>query len=74
LTGREIACGETHSSCDAIVALADALGTSAAAFFQFENAETNERTLRKRIEALIADASAEELQRVYRVLRAMLEP
>ena len=34
----------------------------------------NERALRKKIEALIADASVEELQRVVRVLRAMLEP
>lgn len=61
-------------SIDAIVALADALGTSAAAFFQFENEEANEKTLRKKIEVLIADTSAEELQRVSRVLRAMLEP
>jgi hypothetical protein len=41
------------------VALADALDTSAAAFFQSEG----ETTLRKKIERLIAGASAEELQR-----------
>jgi hypothetical protein len=29
--------------------------------------------LRNKIEALMADASADELQEVYRVLRAMLE-
>jgi hypothetical protein len=56
----------------AIVALADVLRLRRS--FQFENEEANERTLRKKIEALIAGASAEELQGVSRVLRAMLKP
>ena len=43
----------------AMPVMADALKVSAAAFFQFENEEANERTLRKWIEGLIADASAE---------------
>jgi XRE family transcriptional regulator, regulator of sulfur utilization len=70
----EIERGEKRPSFEAIVALADALGTSAAAFFHFENEESNERALRKKIDALIGDASVEELQRVYRLLRALLEP
>jgi cysteine sulfinate desulfinase/cysteine desulfurase-like protein len=48
----------------AIVALADALRLRRS---QFENKEANVRTLRKRIEALIAKASAEEFQQVYLV-------
>jgi transcriptional regulator with XRE-family HTH domain len=70
----EIERGEKRPSFDAILALADALGTSPAAFFQFEKEELDDKILRKRIEALINAAEADELQRVYRVLRALLEP
>jgi transcriptional regulator with XRE-family HTH domain len=70
----EIERGEKRPSFEAILALADALGTSPAAFFQFYKEETSEKVLRRKIEALIGTAGAEELQRVYRVLRAMLEP
>jgi XRE family transcriptional regulator, regulator of sulfur utilization len=70
----EIERGEKRPSFDAILAVAEALGTSSAAFFQFEKEEGNERILRKRIDALIGGATGDELQRVYRVLRALLEP
>jgi len=70
----EIERGEKRPSFEAILALAKALGTSPAAFFQFDKEESNEKVLRKKIDALISGATADELQRVYRVLRAMLEP
>ena len=70
----EIERGEKRPSFEAILALAKALDTSPAAFFQFEKEESSEKVLRKKIDALIGAASANELQRVYRVLRAMLEP
>jgi hypothetical protein len=54
--------------------LAEALGTSPAAFFEFEKEERNERALRKRIDSLIGNANAEQLQLAYRVLRALFEP
>ena len=65
---------EKRPSFEAILALADALDTSPAAFFQFEKEESSEKTLRKRIDGLISRASTDELQKVYRVLRALLEP
>jgi transcriptional regulator with XRE-family HTH domain len=70
----EIERGEKRPSFEANLALADALGTSPAAFFQFDKEESNERILRKKIDGLISAASADELQRVYQVLRAMPEP
>ena len=70
----EIERGEKRPSFEAILALADALDTSPAAFFQFEKEESSEKTLRKRIDGLISRASTDELQKVYRVLRALLEP
>jgi XRE family transcriptional regulator, regulator of sulfur utilization len=70
----EIERGEKRPSFEAILALADALGTSPAAFFQFDKEENSEKVLRKKIEGLISKASADELQRAYRVLRALMEP
>jgi len=49
----EIERGEKRPSFEAIVALADALSTSPAAFFQFDKEENSEKVLRKKIEALI---------------------
>jgi hypothetical protein len=57
-----------------IVALADTLGTSPPPFFQFDKEANSEKVLRKRIEGLISRASADELQRAYRILRVLLEP
>jgi len=70
----EIERGEKRPSFEAILAIAHALGTSPAALFQFEKEESNEKMLRKRIDGLIGGADAEQLQKMYRVLRAMLEP
>jgi len=70
----EIERGEKRPSFDAILALAKALGTSPAAFFQFEKEESDEKVLRKRIDMLLAKATPQQLQQSYRILRAALEP
>jgi XRE family transcriptional regulator, regulator of sulfur utilization len=61
----EIERGEKRPSFEAILALAEALETSPAEFFQFEKEERSEKVLRKRIDALIGKASAERLQQAY---------
>ena len=66
--------GEKRPSFEAIVALARALRASPETFFQFDNAETDERALRKKIETLLQDRNAHQLQQAYRILRALLEP
>jgi transcriptional regulator with XRE-family HTH domain len=70
----EIERGEKRPSFEAILALADALNTSPAAFFQFDNEEGNEKILRKKIEALVSESSLQQLQHAYRILKALLEP
>lgn len=70
----EIERGEKRPSFEAILALAEALGTSPATFFEFDKEERGERVLRKRIDSLIGRANPEQLQLAYRVLRALLEP
>jgi hypothetical protein len=42
--------------------------------FEFAKEENSQKVLRKKIEGLISKASVDELQRAYRVLRALLEP
>lgn len=69
----EIERGEKRPSFDAIMALAKALGTTPAAFFQFDKEESDEKTLRKKVEALVAKSTLPQLQQAYRVLRALME-
>jgi len=66
--------GEKRPSFDAILALAKALDVSPAAFFQFEREESDEKTLRRRIEAVLEDANSHQLQQVHKVVKALLEP
>lgn len=70
----ELERGEKKPSFDVILALAKALNTSPAALFHFEKEETDERVLRKKIEALIGKCNPQELQQVHRLLKALLEP
>ncbi len=70
----EIERGEKRPSFEAILALAKALNVPAAAFFQFDREESNEKVLRKKIEALIQKSSPVQLQHAYRILKAVLEP
>jgi transcriptional regulator with XRE-family HTH domain len=70
----ELERGEKRPSFEAILALAKALDTSPAAFFQFEKDESDEKTLRRKIESLVSKSSSHQLQQIYRVLKALTEP
>jgi transcriptional regulator with XRE-family HTH domain len=70
----EIERGEKRPSFEAILALSTALNVSPAAFFQFDQEDRNEKALRKKIEVLLQKSDPEQLQRVHRVLKALLEP
>ena len=70
----EIERGEKRPSFETILALGKALNVSPAAFFQLDWEERNEKVLRRRIEALLQKSTPAQLQQVYRVLKAVLEP
>ncbi len=70
----EIERGEKRPSFEAIVALAKALHVTPAAFFQFDREETDEKTLRRKIEALLQKSTPQQLQQAYRVIKALVEP
>lgn len=70
----EIERGVKRPSFEAIMALAKALNVSPATFFQFDLAECNDKILRRRIDALVQSSKVPQLQQVYRVLKALLEP
>jgi len=70
----ELERGEKRPSFEAIFALAKALHISPAVFFQFDREESDEKALRRSIEALLQKCNAQQLQQVYRVLKALFEP
>jgi transcriptional regulator with XRE-family HTH domain len=70
----EIERGEKRPSFEAILALSSALNVSPATFFHFDKEERNEKALRKKIEALLQKSDPEQLQKVHRLLKALLEP
>ena len=70
----ELERGEKRPSFEAILALAKALGTSPAAFFQFDREENDEKIVRKKVEALLNKCELQQLQQAYRVLKALVEP
>ena len=70
----EIERGEKRPSFEAILALSKALNASPAIFFQFDREERNEKIILRRIEALLQKSTPAQLQQVYRVLKAVLEP
>ena len=69
----EIERGEKRPSFEAILALAKALHVSPAAFFQFDREESDEKILRKRVEALLIKCNPHQLQLAYRILKALTE-
>jgi transcriptional regulator with XRE-family HTH domain len=70
----ELERGEKKPSFDALIAIAKALQVSPASFFYFDRDEDDERILRRKIEGLLHDRNSQQLQQVYRMLRALLEP
>ncbi|MGB9487106.1 MAG: helix-turn-helix transcriptional regulator [Terriglobia bacterium] len=65
--------GEKRPSFDATITLAKALQASSSASFQFEREGTDERTLRKNIDALLRPCTAEQLRQVHQVIKALVE-
>jgi transcriptional regulator with XRE-family HTH domain len=70
----EIERGEKRPSFEAIIALAKALKVSPDAFFQFDREESDEKTIRRKIEILLKDANLVQLLHVHKVIKALLEP
>ncbi len=58
----EIERGEKRPSFDAILVLAKALHAPPTALSQFDREETDEKTLRKKIETLVSKSTLEQLQ------------
>src|SRR5260370_35449411 len=69
----EIERGEKRPSFEAILALANALETSPAAFFQFDREEYDEKLLRKKLAALLNKCEGHELQHIFRIFKASVE-
>jgi transcriptional regulator with XRE-family HTH domain len=70
----ELERGEKRPSFEAILALARALHASPAVFFQFDRAESDEKALRRKMDALLQKSNPQQLQQAYRLPRALLEP
>jgi transcriptional regulator with XRE-family HTH domain len=66
--------GEKSPSFEVMVALAKSLQISPAIFFQFDREETDDKTLRKKIDALLQKGGAEQLQLIHRLVKVILEP
>ena len=70
----ELERGEKRPSFEAILALAEALNVSPAAFFQFDRAEEDPKLLRRKIDAMLSKCTTPQLQHAYRVIKAVIEP
>jgi transcriptional regulator with XRE-family HTH domain len=70
----ELERGEKKPSFDALIALAKALRVPPATFFQFDREERDAKVLRTKIEMLLDDCTADELNQVYRVAKALKGP
>jgi hypothetical protein len=49
-------------------------GKTLAAFFQLDRAETDPKTLRKRIDLLLQKANQQQLEQIHKLIQAVLEP
>ena len=66
--------GEKAPSFELIIALANAMGESPSAFFDFENARVDQKDVKQRLRKLLEKRDLGQLQKAYRVLRATLTP
>jgi transcriptional regulator with XRE-family HTH domain len=64
--------GEKQPSFELMIALANAMSVSPAAFFEHDLNEHSEKSLRANIRNLIARCDIEELKRIQRVLTALV--
>jgi transcriptional regulator with XRE-family HTH domain len=66
--------GEKRPSFEAIMALAKALKVEPEVLFQLDSGEADEKALRKNIETLLRQCGQQDLRRVYKVIKAVVEP
>ena len=65
--------GEKQPSFELIIALAQALNVSPASLFEFDPPQIDPKALRRQLDQLLADREVEQLQKVYRIVRALVE-
>jgi transcriptional regulator with XRE-family HTH domain len=70
----EIERGKSRPSFELIIQLAKAFGTSPMTFFMFEGEETDEKALRRKIEALLNKYSINQLVQTYRYMIFVVGP
>jgi transcriptional regulator with XRE-family HTH domain len=66
--------GEKRPSFEAIMALAKALSVEPEVLFRMDPGEADEKGLRKNIETLLRKCGQQDLRRVYKVIKALVEP
>jgi len=65
---------EKRPSFEATISLAKALQVSPSMFFDFDNAEADEKALRRKIDVLLQKSGLQQLRQVHRLAKAILEP
>ena len=65
--------GRRSPSFEKTVALAKALDVPMSALFSFEQDETDPKILKRRIEAILAKATAQQLKQIYGHVRQVME-
>ena len=66
--------GEKQPSFKLVIELAKAMNVSPSVFFQFEDAQADQKVAKRQVQQLLNTADTRQLQKAYRVLRTMLEP
>jgi transcriptional regulator with XRE-family HTH domain len=66
--------GEKQPSFELIIALAKAMNVSPSIFFQFEDAQADQKFLKEQLRSLLQTQETQQLLKTYRVLKLILEP
>jgi len=66
--------GEKLPSFELIITLANAMGESPSVFFDFENAEADQKIMKERLRQILDKRDLGQLRKAYRVLKATLTP
>ena len=66
--------GENRASFELIIEMAKVFGVSPMSFFMFEGEETDEKILRRKIDALLNKYSADQLAQTYRYMLFIVGP
>ncbi len=65
--------GEKQPSFELIIALAQAMNVSPASLFEFDPPQSDAKALRRQFDQLLADQEAGQLQKMYRIVKALVE-